>query len=44
MIRHTLADEQVTQPLENVLAGEPLGDIDRQTLPSKFVHEESAFE
>jgi len=32
------------EPLEHILAGEPLGDIDRQALPSKLVHEESLFE
>ena len=31
--------EQVAQPLENVLAREPLGDIDRQALPSERVHD-----
>ena len=39
VIRHTLADEQVTQPLENVLARQPLGNVDRQALPSKLVHD-----
>ena len=44
VIRHTSVDEQVTQPLEHILAGELLGDIDRQSLPSELVHEESSFE
>jgi hypothetical protein len=39
MFRHTPVDEQVTQPLENVFTREPLGDIDRQALPSELVHD-----
>ena len=39
MIRHTLADEQVAQPLENVLARELLGNVDREALPSELVHD-----
>jgi len=27
--RHTLADEQIAQPLENVLARQLLGNVDR---------------
>ncbi len=44
MIRHTLADEQVAQPLENVLACQLLGNVDREALTSELVHEESASE
>jgi len=29
MIRHTLADEQITQPLEHILARQLLGNVDR---------------
>jgi hypothetical protein len=32
-------DEQVTQPLENILNREPLGDIDHQALSSEIVHD-----
>jgi hypothetical protein len=32
-------DEQVSQPLENVLAREPLGNIDRQAFPGELVHD-----
>jgi hypothetical protein len=32
-------DEQVAQPLENVFAREPLGNVDRQALPSELVHD-----
>jgi hypothetical protein len=32
-------NEQVAQPFENVLAREPLGDIDRQAFPSELVHD-----
>jgi hypothetical protein len=39
MFRHTPVNEQVTQPLENVFTREPLGDIDRQALPSELVHD-----
>jgi hypothetical protein len=39
VFRDPTVDEQVAQPLENILAGEPLGDIDRQTLPSELVHD-----
>ena len=31
-------NEQVTQTLENVFTREPLGDIDRQALPSELIH------
>ena len=44
MIRHTLADEQVSQPLEHIFARELLGDVDREALPSELIHEESASE
>ena len=44
MIRHTLADEQVAQPLENVLARQLLGNVDREALTSELIHEESASE
>jgi hypothetical protein len=37
VFRNTPVNEQVTQPLENVFAREPLGDIDRQALPSELV-------
>ena len=39
MFRHTPVDEEVAQPFENVLAREPLADIDRQALPSELVHD-----
>ena len=44
MIRHTLADEQVAQPLENVLACQLLGNVDREALTSELIHKESASE
>ena len=44
MIRHTLADEQVAQPLKNVLACQLLGNVDREALTSELVHKESASE
>ena len=44
MVRHTLADEKIAQSLENVLAREPLGNVDREALPSELIHEESASE
>ncbi len=44
MIRHTLADEQVAQPLENVLARQLLGNENREAFPSELIHEESASE
>jgi hypothetical protein len=39
VFRHTPVDEQVAQPFENILAREPLGDIDRQALPSELIRD-----
>ena len=44
MIWHTLADEQVAQPLENIFARELLGNVDREALTSELIHKESASE
>ena len=44
MIRHTLADEQVAQPLEHIFARQLLGNENREALTSELIHEESASE
>ena len=39
VFRNTPVNEEVAQPFKNVLAREPLGDIDRQTFPGELVHD-----
>ena len=41
---YALQTNRSLEPLENVFAREPLGNENRQALPSELIHEESASE